>query len=323
MPTSRTTTKKKKAPQRAKAPSLKAVLAAARAGLTLAAAGESLGVADLNVVLKRSKRLAAAWERGQLLRAVEEVAGRTYVVPEAADRLLTLPRGTFIAIYKKDRIVRELWDHERFILKLAHEKAFTERVKEGDAKAIAAVQHLFTSNEPAESCDFKRLRPTQMQEATGFARQQILRWHKDHGLPRNADGSYNLAAFIAWHLEWTVTKLGGQKMPGDDSRESALERLRRVQADEIEGRVLPVAEHITALRFRAAWIVQLLSEAQAEQWSHAHAGQTEGQLKAAYLEAFLALRKRWCHPPADIEISEAARQKFEEGLALLNREEAG
>lgn len=75
--------------------------------------------------------------------------------------------------------------------------------------------------------------------------------------------------------------------------------------------------HIRTLMTQAAWLVQLLSEAKAEEWAALHEGLTAVQLKERYMDAFWALRSQWCAFPAEIPMPPAARAKFEEAFELM------
>jgi hypothetical protein len=303
-------------------PSASAVRDAAIECATLEEAAERLG-AGVGTLLKTRAR-SNAWERGRLLRRVREVAGTTYVVVEAADKLLKMGKGEFARLYARDAEVREVWDSERFGLLLATEQGFAARVQDGDLKAIAAVEALFAPRRPeAAEVDFEHLSPSEMARATGLAHQQLNRWAKEHGLYRAADGTYSLPRFVAWVRQWEVRKLGAQAAGRPVDGESALERLRRLQGDEIEGRVYQRTDVIAMLRTRAAWLTQLLSEARAEQWAHEHEGQTAAQLKGAYITAFETLRRRWCDWPEELPLPPAAKQKIEEALTLLTQEPSG
>lgn len=284
----------------------------------MASASERLGVGDLTVLLEDSKRLAAAWDRGQLLRRVRDVASTTVVVPARADKLLGLEKGSFERIYKTDRIARELWDRGRYEILVEIERALVARVKDGDLKAVAAVEHLFTSRGEPTVTDFNCLSPTQMELATGFPRQTILRWVKKNGLPRNADGSYDLPAFVAWFGKWERDKVtGGKEAAGLNPMQAEKARMYRLQADEAEGRLWERAIVIRMLRDRAARMVQVFSEARAREWSTRHEGQTAAQLLDAYLEVFRQVRSVWGQWPAELPLPEGAKAKIEEGLQIL------
>lgn len=285
----------------------------------LAAAAERLGVADLAGVLARSKRLSAAWDRGQLLRRVQDMASTTLVVPERADRLLGLAKGSFEHIYQTDRIVRELWDRERFAGMISIERALVARMKEGDLKAVTAVEHLFGHRtEPAGSkLDAGHLTPTELESATGIKRAQWDRWTKEGGCPRNADGSYALAAVIDWLRRWERDKVTGSEKGIKQNGESALERLRRAQTDELLGRLLDRPEIIRRFRERAAQAILVFSEARADQWSHEHEGKTSAQLKALYTAAFRRVREIYAEFPPEVPMPAEAKAKIEEGIQML------
>jgi hypothetical protein len=290
----------------------------------LAAAGERLGIADLEELLGKKPRLAAAWERGQLLRRVRDVASTTVVVPERADRLLGLDKGTFERLYKADRIVRELWDRSRYEILVEIERALVVRVKEGDLRAVTAVEHLFGHRtEPAGSrCDWGRLTPTELETATGIKRAQWDRWTKENGCPRHADGTFALADVVDWLRRWERDKVTGAQMGVKQGGESALERLRRVQADELMGRLIDREMVGRLLKERAGRMVQILGEARAQEWAQAHEGKTAAQLRDLYLAAFRQVREIWGAWPAEVPVPEAAKELIEQGLKLLVEEGA-
>lgn len=323
--TAKKTGKKKASHKRATAgpaPSERDLRAAGLECDDLAAAGERLDVADLAALLEKKPRLAAAWERGRLLRRVAEIAATTYVVPEAADKLLGLAKGTFGGVYRTDRIVRDLWDRHRFDLLLATEQGFAAKVKEGDPRAVTAVEHLFGHRtEPAGSrCDWGRLTLTEMENATGIKRAQWDRWVKENGCPRQADGTFALAAVLDWLRRWERAKSAGPQAGVKKDGESALERLRRVQADELLGRLIERELVGRILKERAARLVQLLSEARAREWAQAHEGKTAAQLQDLYRASFRQVREIWCTWPQEVPVPEAAKELIEQGLKLLIEE---
>ena len=308
----RATTKSTKAKR---APTIKVVREAAFACETLEQAAERLGRSDLAKLLETRPRLAAAWERGRLLRCVADVARHTYVIAERADKVLNLPPGTFGPIYRTDRVVRELWDRNRFALMLEAEKTLAARVHEGDAKAVAAVQHLF-GHRDTPATDFGRLTITELAEATDIDRRQIWRWVRDHGLPRNADQTFRLSTFIRWHGKWERDKVtGGAEAVGLNPMQAEKARLYKMQADEAQGRLIARDTVAELLCVRAARMVQVFGESRAEEWAEVHAGQTAGQLKDAYMAAFREVRRIWATWPGEIELAGEVRGRLE---ALLS-----
>ena len=289
----------------------------------LAAAGERLGVSDLPDLLKTSKRLSAAWERGRLLQRVRNVAGKRYIVPEAADKLLLLPRGSFKAIYAKDHVIRDLWDRERFALLDAAEAKLAERVLAGDRNAIEAVEHLFGNRaEPAGEFDTQKVRPSRMEAATGIKREQWDRWAKDNGCPRNMDGSYSLARVIDWLRRWERDKAtGGREAAGLNPLQTEKMRREKRDNDDAEGREIPIAIHVEELNRRAHCLMALISPFRAKEWAQSFCGKDEGELEQEILAAFGAIKKAYKSTSPDIPMPEEARLKIEEGLAILMKVE--
>lgn len=285
----------------------------------LAAAGERLGVADLSAILDSSKRLSAAWERGRLLRRIREVASETMVVPEAVDKLLGLPRGTFAPLLARDRTIREIWHGGRDVIMLASEKALVARVKEGDPKAVAAVEHLFGHRaEPAAEIDVQRLRPSRMEAATGIKREQWDRWGRENGCPRNMDGSYSLARIIAWLRRWERDKAnGGREAAGLNPLQSEKARREKRENDEAEGREIPIAIHVEELKRRAYCVYGLISPFRAKEWAQSFSGKDEAEREQEIRAAFGVVLGAYRTLSPDIPMPEEARVKIEEGLAML------
>ncbi|MBN1491153.1 MAG: hypothetical protein JXA69_14665 [Phycisphaerae bacterium] len=297
-------------------PTLAAVREAGYECETQAEATARLGVADLE--LGRSKKRAAAWARGQFLRKVAEIARETHWVAEAVDKHFGLGKGEFVQVLARDREVRELWESNRFALRVSLGKAIVARAEEGDAKALAAVEHLFGERPAAAAVDFERLTITQIEQATGISRTQFLRWSKGHHLPRNIDGTFALAKWVEWYGKWQRDKSGGgSESAGLNPMQAEKARLYRLQADEAEDRLIARTAVVEMVCARAARLVQLLGDNTAEEWAHAHEGLTAAQLKDAYTDAFRSLRGCWGQFPEEIPVPDEVRARLDEALSLL------
>ena len=314
--------KKTTSAQRPRAPTVKAVREAGFECEDLAAGGRRLGVADLAKLLKARPTLAKAWDRGRLLRRVREVARETHWVAAAVDKHLGLAKGEFVRLLARDRVVRELWEDNREALRVSLGRALIQRAEAADPKALAAVEHLFREGAAVvRDVDFQHLTPVQMQTATGIAHQQLLRWHKSDGLPRNVDGTYTVSEFVAWLRKWERDKVtGGAEAQGMNPMQAEKARMYKLQADEAEGRLVSREVVVGMLCARAARMVQMFNVHQAEQWSEEHAGQTAGQLLEAYQQAFHRVRMIWAQWPEEVPMPDAARTKIEEALTLLLEE---
>lgn len=141
-----------------------------------------------------------------------------------------------------------------------------------------------------------------MEEATGFNHRQILRWHKKNGL--HPAGAYLQSAGLH-RLALAVRAGQANPRPGHAGHPSLREqkaRKAKVEADLAEGRVVPKEQHIRTLMTQAAWLVQLLSEAKAEEWGLAARRPNGLLLRQMYLDAFGAPGEQWCAFPAEVSV---------------------
>jgi hypothetical protein len=284
----------------------------------LAAAAERLGVADLVAMLKRSKRLSAAWDRGRVLRRVKDVASMG-IVPEEADRHLEWPRGELVERIKTDRALAEVWDLANFEARTRARRGLMALAETGDRKAMQLYERLLDVDAKAESSiDCERLRPVALAKMTGIKREQWDRWAKESGCPRNIDGSYSLARVIDWLRKWERDKAtGGKEAVGLNPMQTEKARMYKLQADEAEGRLIDRPTIVRVFCEQAARMVQLLGEARADQWSHEHEGKTAAQLKDSYVAAFRHLREIYEKFPPEVPMPAAAKAKIEEGIQIL------
>jgi len=312
------------APER-KIPSEQDVRAAGFECESLPTAAERLGVADLEALLAGKPRLAAAWDRGRFLRQVR-IVGLKGIVAEEADRFFepALDRGELCEKLKRDRVLHDVWTSAALEAKLAVREGLIQRARRGeaDAKVMELYERLLVERPEAgdtANINWENLTPTQLEKATGIARNQWHRWGEKNGCPRKANRRYSLPAVIAWLRVYEDT--GGVKLEQGLNPMQA-EKLRRykLENDEAEGRLVPRAEVAKILTQRAARLRELLSEARAGEWAQAHEGKTAAQLKPLYLEAFRQARLAWKDVPEDLPLPEAARAKIEEALALLASE---
>lgn len=253
-----TKTTQRKSKPKGPAPSERDVREAAFASPDLAAAAAALGVADLQALLDGHKKLAAAWERGRFLRDVQAVAAKG-IVKEEADRYLELPRGELVKRLAKDRVLADLWSRAAFEARTRARTGLMSLAETGDHKAMQLYERLLDVEQKAETpdLDFSRLTPTQMEAATGVKRQTILRWNKDHGLPRNVDGTYSLPHFLEWRIKWERDQTtGGRESAGMNPLQTL--KAERIDLDlaEKRGRLLPRDEVVTGIVMRYQRLAQ-------------------------------------------------------------------
>jgi hypothetical protein len=248
---------------------------------------------------------------------VAQAASETFVVPERVGREVGLARGEFAELYRKDRAVRDLWDREQAKLFRSLKAPLVARAKEGDPKAVAAVEALFCRDDRAPVVDFERMAPVEIARAVGIDHRTLGRWAKEHDLPRNADGSYSLPRLVAWLRDWEVRKLAAQKAGVKVDGETALSGCVGLQGDEIEGRVYQRSKWWRCYgRGRLAGATAQPSAGPRAVGARAR-GPDGRAAQGSLCCGVETLLRRWWRLPAELPVPEAARQKFEEGLTLL------
>lgn len=300
-----------------KRPSAKDVREAAYVSADFAEAAETMKIPDLEDMVGKYKLLGEAWDRGRFLRRVRLAASECLVRPESIAREVQLPPGEFIKIYRKDRLVRTIWDEHQTELHRSLKRPLLDRVKEGDPKAVSAVQALF-GEQIEKDISYDQLPLAEMERATGISRRQIYRWHKDHDLPRNVDKTYCLPKVIEWIRNWDKNKVSNQVGNTSTNAPSALEQQRIMDLKIRMGQFIAKEDVVALLTDRAARMVQALNAASAEQFAHDHAGETIEQLACSAKARDLSLRKIWAQAPEElIELSAEAKSALDNLLKLI------
>lgn len=309
-------------PGKGSRPSESAVREAGFACEDLAGAAERLGRTDLETLFKTSKRLSAAWERGRLLRRVQQTAARG-IVAEEADRFLDLPRGTLVARMVKDRLLAEVWGDAHFEARGRARAGLMQLAEAGDARAMKLWERLlFEEGKPVQPVEFDRLTPTQMESAVGIRRQVLDRWAKEDGLPRNGDGSYSLARFIEWvrrHERDLAT--GGQTAAGLNPLQSEKARRERRENDEAEARLVKIGVHVEDLTRRAYCLYAAINPHRIKDWVQNLAGKSVEEQEQVLAGEFAKVLAAYKKVSLDIPLPDEARAKIEEGLGLLMKDD--
>jgi hypothetical protein len=294
---------------------------------SLAAAGERLGVADLDDLLEKKPKLAAAFARGRWLRQVRIVASKG-IVAEEADRFFepALARGELVERLKRDKALHEVWTSAALEAKLAVREGLIQRARRGEAdvKVMELYERLLVEmpETGAGKVDWENLTPTQLDRATGINRTQWRRWERKNGCPRKANRRYSMPAVIEWLRQHEGT--GGVKLErGLNPLQVEKRRREKLDNDEREGRLMETAQHEADILGRARHLAALLSPEQAREWARAFAGKTPSQLEEVILPAFDRIVAEYHQLPEQVILPPAARAKFEEGFQLLQREKEG
>lgn len=156
---------------------------------------------------RKYSEIGAAWERGQLLRNAAYCA-ETMTVSQAA-RWLGFETGfAFRRLLDSDSEVRDVWDKKKLETIVRGRKALLGLVDKGDARALKMLELISHDEEQGSSkaADFTRIGIVQLADLFGYSRQAVNEWYGEKGLPRNADGSFDLKTAIKWFEEFTLKK---------------------------------------------------------------------------------------------------------------------
>ena len=193
--------------------SVGAVCRAAQQVQTIEEAEDRLGVKDLPSLLA-DRALGEAWKRGRLLRHLAELAASP-LCSEAVSKALGMTEQAFRKLLRADIVVREIWETGRQTVLVAAKSAIMSAAQRGEAYAVRAMQRLLQGQmgDPAASgkTDFGQLTLEQLCRATGIARQQLLRWRDNHGMPQESNGYYSLPKIINWLRKADVGKVRGYR----------------------------------------------------------------------------------------------------------------
>jgi hypothetical protein len=226
--------------------------------LTVADAHSGLDV-PLAPLLEKHGRLAAAWERGQFLRSLAEWAAGILTVTQAAKKLGFETGQELRDLLDTDLEAGDLWQQTRDHVIAESKKALVERAKEGDVRAIKAVELLLRDEGGADraALDYERLNLNQLAELFGVTRVTAGDWYKKQGLMRNGDGTFDLKTAIRWYEEFTLKKAARNKGPvGASPLHQVKASIQQLEYEKLKGELVGRGE---VLGFQLAQLTSIVT----------------------------------------------------------------
>ena len=189
-------------------------------------------------VLAEWPALEVAWERGQMLRNLRGCAGAIMTVSQAA-RKLGFEKGQDLRkLLDTDAEIRDLWEQTRLETIIAAKTALVDSAKEGNQAAIRSID-VFLRDEgetPNRDMRLEAVSIKQLGDLFGVSRQSLHEWYTKQGLPRNADGSFDLATTIAWYGVYVSKRAAPTKGAMSVSDTVALERRERIRLQNLQAK---------------------------------------------------------------------------------------
>jgi hypothetical protein len=275
----------------------------ARRGVTLERAAAELGrtTADLAELIEGKAKVRSAWDRGRLLHQVARLAEIPASVEEAASDLgmgadelaaMIAPGG--------DPEIREIWTSRQIKHRRSAMAALRRSARRGSVSASRELLgRLAELPSGAAEVNWQSIPwQTFLAELSPVSKQSLYAWARDHGMPRNADGSMHLRAWIAWYGDYREAR--GVEKGGGSTAESEYERERvrklKLANDLHEGLLVEREQVIRGLVARAYAYAGIADRAAT--WAQVCQGKPAGAMRE-YLEGELRnhLRSVAVDPP--------------------------
>jgi len=197
----------------------------------------------LRDIIDGDAALEAAWSRGQFLRNLRSAALKLTSLSKVA-RFLKIPGAgpELRRMLDADDEARNVFDSSWLKSEFDNRQRIIDSADAGNHQAIKSVA-LWLREKPeagqGQAVSFSRIPMMQLAELFHVTRQAIDKWTRQRGLPRNADGTFDLADVLPWFENDITERIGGAVKPNevDETRTLKAERLRR-ELDKDLGRLL-------------------------------------------------------------------------------------
>jgi hypothetical protein len=228
--------KRKKRSSRLPISAARVTAAAFKFETLIEAAGQLNTEPPLEELLGQCPKLAAAWEKGQFYRRLYDVASHMFAEGQAAKKL-DISHEKIKEILQADRRAKQLWDEGRFAFGIECKEKMMEGIAQGKPHIISRIENLLNAENKSERPDYGIERvPIQVAAALiGVSRVTLHQYHREKGLGRNSDGTYNLKVLVPWIIKYTEAKMlkgSGETVLDLQRHERGLEiRQRRLEKE--------------------------------------------------------------------------------------------
>jgi len=172
---------------------------------------------SLTELIEKYPQLSAAWDRGQFLRRLFTSAN-SILAPSQIAKELGIEHEKLEEMRKTDRETRQLWIEARFQLCIRLKKMIEKAAKQGKLHAVTRIENLLRAELESQGNAISRFDiehvPIQVTaNLIGVTRQTLHKYHREDGLSRNTDETYNLKVVIPFILHYNEAKLLSKGVP--------------------------------------------------------------------------------------------------------------
>lgn len=273
---------------------------------------------SLKEIFKKHPQIRQAWDRGRFLRNLRDLARTGVSVSEASKKLGFANGRVLRAMLDDDMEVGDLWNQTRLQIYIEIKSALIETAKEGKADAIRAVENFLLEEKERPVFDPAHVTILQLTELTGKARQRIHEWYTKFGLPRNADKTFDLSIFLAWHEEFLLKKASMGK-----ESVAVLDPLKAMKAEKLK---VELASHRNELLDRneviigqIAWVQNIISfcDRGVEELSRLCCSQPREKIAEIHRRFFRDLHSEAVNIPKELRLPAALGRKLNKILYEL------
>jgi len=282
---------------------------------------ENSGV-DLAELVQQDDKLAEAWQRGQFLRNVRNLASVPVSMDEASKRLSLNGAEELQGILETDAEAGDTWRQTRQEAFIQIKLALVKTAREGNQAAIRAVENFLRAE-----MDYKagggprRLRVAEIANLTGRSRHGVYDWVEKNNLPLGPDKTIELKDFIRWFETFTAENAAGKN---EGRKEDS--RLHAVKAETIEmelkrrrRQLLPREEFIAGILARHQLLVNSVRQ-KAPQIAQLCQGQKPERVAEIIIDSLGDICRELCQVPAELCLPESAAKGLKDVLEILNNE---
>ena len=286
---------------------------------TLVDAQNSLGQASrikLTTLIANDRKLAAAWQRGQFLRNLRNLASVPVTMDEAARRLNLANADELRTILDNDIEAANLWLQIRQDAFLRIKLALVKTALDGNQAAIRAVENLLhTEASLKNGFGINSVRISEICSLTGRTRTLVYKWVRNHGLSVSEDKTVELSVFFPWFENYLQTI-----HPKVDSQQ--IQRLHQMKAERIEvalkrqrHELLPREDVMTAILGRHQVLINAVRQKAPHIASLCHGQKLERIIKII-TDSLTDICWQLCEPPCELYLPEAAAKGFRKVLEI-------